>query len=102
MALINIEGAIKKALASLKKLDPPQGIEILTYKRNRGVSIIKMDDGMFEVRERGYHEETQEVAEENLVRILKKITKREFPRSRKVRVYAVNSPGDLGRELKKL
>ena len=40
----------------IRKIEPPQGLEILTYKRNRGVSIIKLDDDFISVQERGYEE----------------------------------------------
>ena len=43
MALINIDTAIKRAIQMLRKLSAPQGVEILTYKRNRGVSVIRED-----------------------------------------------------------
>ena len=44
MALINIQSAIKRVRQIVGKLEPPQGVEILTYKRNRGINIIKIDD----------------------------------------------------------
>jgi hypothetical protein len=28
----------------VRKLDPPQGMEILIYKWNRGITIIKIDE----------------------------------------------------------
>lgn len=102
MALINIDTAIKRSIQMLKKLSPLQGLEILTYKRNRGVSIVKMDEDLFAVRERGYEENKYSVSFDALPKLLKSISKREFPRSRKVRIYQLASLEEEGMERKKL
>ena len=102
MALMNIQSAIKRVRQIVDKLDPPQGVEILTYKRNRGITIIKIDDDTLSVQERGYEENTFQVAMNDLVKQLKSIAKREFPRSRKVRVYRLDSPYCLGIKRKQI
>ena len=102
MALINIDSAIKRAIQKLKKLSPPEGVEILTYKRNRGVSILKIDNDLLSVRERGYEENEYSVSFDALPKLLKSISKREFPRSRKVRIYQLACPEEEGQERKKL
>jgi len=102
MALINIQSAIKRVRQIVRKLEPPQGVEILTYKRNRGITIIKIDDTTVSIQERGYEEKTFLVEIKDLAKQLKSITKREFPRSRKVRVYQLDSPYCLGIKRKQL
>jgi len=102
MALINIDTAIKRAIQKLKKLSPPEGMEILTYKRNRGVSILKIDENLLSVRERGYEENEFSVSFNDLPKLLKSISKREFPRSRKVRIYQLANPEEEGQDRKKL
>ena len=102
MALINIKSAIKRVQQIVAKLDPPQGVEILTYKRNRGITIIKIDDDTLSIQERGYEENTFQVTMDDLAKQLKVITKREFPRSRKVRVYQLDSPYCLGVKRKQI
>ena len=102
MALINIKSAIKRVQQIVDKLDPPQGVEILTYKRNRGITIIKIDDDTLSIQERGYEENTFQVARGDLAKQLKAIVKREFPRSRKVRVYQLDSPYCLGIKRKQI
>ena len=102
MALINIDTAIKRAIQMLRKLSPPQGLEILTYKRNRGVTILKQEEDLFAVRERGYEENEYSVSFNALPKLLKSISKREFPRSRKVRIYQLSSPEEEGQVRKKL
>lgn len=102
MALINIKTAIKRVQQVIRKIDPPQGVEILTYKRNRGISIIKLDDDNLSVQERGYEEKTFQTTSADLAKLLKSIAKREFPRSRKVRVYQLDSPYCLEQKRKKI
>ncbi|MCK5069495.1 MAG: hypothetical protein KAR01_03105 [Desulfocapsa sp.] len=102
MALLNIKTAIKRVQQIVAKLDPPQGVEILTYKRNRGVTIIKIDDDTLSIQERGYEDNTFQVTMGDLGKQLKTIAKREFPRSRKVRVYQLESPYCLGIKRKQI
>ena len=102
MALINIQSAIKRVQQIVRKLDAPQGVEILTYKRNRGVTIIKIDEETLSVQERGYVENTFQIEVAELGKLLKSIAKREFPRSRKVRVYQLDSPYCLGIKRKQI
>ncbi|MEN8257718.1 MAG: hypothetical protein ABFS09_07630 [Thermodesulfobacteriota bacterium] len=102
MALVNIATAPKQVAILIKKAAPQQGVEVLTYKRNRGVEIIKTADDELAVREWGYHEEKWQVGKEKLGKLLKAILKREFPRSRKVRIYQLNSLEDMGKALQKI
>ncbi len=102
MALINIQTAIKRVEQIIRKIDPPHGVEILTYKRNRGISIIKIDDENLSVLERGYEENTFQTTTAGLAKLLKSIAKREFPRSRKVRIYQLDSPYCLEQKRKKI
>jgi hypothetical protein len=102
MALINIKSAIKRVRQMVDKLEPPQGVEILTYKRNRGITIIKIDHETLSIQERGYEENTFQVTKDGLAKQLKSIIKREFPRSRKLRVYQLDSPYCLGIKRKQI
>ena len=102
MALINIDTAIKRVQQMLARLAPPAGVEILTYKRNRGVSVIKLAEDTFSVKERGYEDNEHLVCLADLGKLLKSIAGREFPRSRKVRIYQLQGPDALGRERKKI
>lgn len=54
------------------------------------------------VKERGYHEEEWELDRDRLARQLKALSKREFPRSRKVRLYQLDSPDEMEQPRKKL
>jgi hypothetical protein len=102
MALVNIEHILSKVLRTLEKMAPPQGIEILSYKRNRGVAVLRQENDTLLVRERGYDEKEYSVNIQELPKLLKSLLKHEFPRSRKVRLYNLASPEDVGQDRKKL
>lgn len=97
MALVNIASVAAVARRELKKIEAPGGIELLSYKRNRTIAIIKKDGGRIEIRERGYEEQDFEISGEKLSKELKILIKREFPRSRKVRLFKFNDPEELAR-----
>ncbi len=100
MALLNIDSAPGRVKQQLRKMRPGQCIEILSYKRNRGVSVTLLEDGRLHVRERGYEEQEWEIEPSGFSRLLKSIMKREFPRSRKVRVYRLDSAKQTERKKK--
>jgi len=102
MALVNIDSVIRSLLHKLEKLDPPQGIELLSYKRNRSIAVLLLADKRFLVRERGYREEEQVIDRAGLHKHLKSLVKYEFPRSRKIRMYQVDNPLDLEKPRKKI
>ena len=102
MALVNIESVLRNLIHKLKKLSFPQGIELLSYKRNRSIAVLLLEDGKILVRERGYRDEEQIIDKTMLSKCLKSLIKYEFPRSRKVRVYQVDDPLELERVRKKL
>ena len=102
MALHNIESIRKRIVSLLKKLSPPQGVEVLSYKRNRGIVLLLEDHSTVRCRERGYLEQEFCVGLDELEKPLKVMLKREFPRSRKVRLYQLAGPQELDQERKKL
>jgi len=102
MALVNIDSVLRNLLQKLKKLNPPQGIELLSYKRNRSIAVLLLDENKILVRERGYRDEEQIIEKSLLSNYMKKLIKYEFHRSRKVRLYQVDSPLELEKTRKKL
>lgn len=102
MALVNIDSVLRHVLQKLEKLSPPQGIELLSYKRNRSIAVLLLEDQSFLVRERGYREEEQVLDKAGLAKHLRALIKYEFPRSRKVRLCQIENPGELGKDRKKL
>lgn len=102
MALVNIDSVLRSLLQKLEKLGPPQGIELLSYKRNRSIAVLLLEDEKILVRERGYRDEEQVVEKSSLSKHLKTLIKYEFPRSRKVRMCQLDNPLELEKVRKKL
>ena len=102
MALVNIESAQKRVLNQLKKTPEGQGVEILSYKRNRGISLISTGENSVIVRERGYRDREVTVTLSGLPGVLRAMMSTEFPRSRMVRIYRLSGSEEAGREMKKL
>jgi hypothetical protein len=61
MALVNIDSVLHTVLQKLEKLNQPQGIELLSYKRNKSIAVLLLGDNTFLVRERGYREGEQAI-----------------------------------------
>jgi hypothetical protein len=102
MALVNIDSVIPNLLQKLQKLNPPQGVELLSYKRNRSIAVLLLHDDRYLVRERGYREDEQIIDQAGLQKHLKSLIKYEFPRSRKIRMYQIETRSDLEKPRKKL
>jgi hypothetical protein len=102
MALVNIDSVLRNLLQKLEKLGSPQGIELLSYKRNRSIAVLLLHDEKILVRERGYRDEEQIVEKRLLSKHLKALIKYEFPRSRKVRMCQLDNPLELEQVRKKL
>ncbi len=102
MALINIDTALLQTLRTLKKLTPPAGVQLLSYKRNRKISITKEKEGILHVQQTGYDHKTYRIPESNLAKLLKTLFKKEFPRSRKIRLLSFTDPEELKRNYKKI
>jgi len=102
MALVNIDSVLHIVLQKLEKLKQPQGIELLSYKRNRSIAVLLLGDNTFLVRERGYREEEQAIGKAGLAKYLKLLIKYEFPHSRKVRLYQLENHRELEKSRKKL
>jgi len=75
MALVNIDSVLHIVLQKLDKLNQPQGIELLSYKRNRSIAVFLLDDNTFLVRERGYREGEQAIGKAELIKHLKSLIK---------------------------
>ena len=92
MALVNIDSVIRTLLPKLEKLSPPQGIELLSYKRNRSIAVLLLGENPFLVLERGYSVAEQVVEKNGLQKHLKSLIKYDFTRSRKIRLYQIYTP----------
>jgi hypothetical protein len=102
MALVNIATILADTQRVLKKIKPPGGIGLLSYKRNRTFAIIKKDTDRLELREHGYRDQEFELPAEQLAKELKTMIKREFPRSKKILLVKFSTPLELERVRQKI
>jgi len=91
MALIDIDSALKEVMDRLARMEAGQGVEVLSYKRNRGVSILRIGEGEVLVKQHGQKERERVWHEDELQHRLGIIFRMEFPRSRKVSVSDLGS-----------
>jgi len=87
--VIDKAGALPDLLSRLRKLDAGRGIMLLTYKRDRSVSVTRLAGDHYEVREEGFENATVQTDQAGLKGLLRTLLRREFPRSNKIRVRAL-------------
>jgi hypothetical protein len=87
--MIDKEKIIDTVLNKLKKLPDGHYLDLRTYKRNRSVIIVKRDINNLLIIENGYHFERFQIKTETLKKRLKTLLRKEFPRSRKIRLYVM-------------
>jgi hypothetical protein len=102
--MLDKSALIPAVMRKLDKLPTGHCIDLRTYKRNRSVMIIKTAPEEFEFREDGFEKKKFTVQETKIKSVLKKMLKREFPRSNKIRVYDLGRfhPEKMNRDLKTL
>lgn len=87
--MIDLNNAVPIVRQKLEKLEVGGAIELKTYKRDRGVTIIKNSDDSVRIIETGYEDKEFQIPESKVKKILKIILKKEFPRSKKVRLKVI-------------
>jgi len=102
MALVNISAVLRLTMQKLRKTEISSGIGLSSYKRNRKILIFKKSQKWYILKEQGYRDEEKILALESLEKALSDGIKREFPRSRKIRMYTLTDSLDLGKAYKKL
>jgi len=94
MALVSIDSVISVLLQKLQKLDPPQGVELLSYKRNRSIAVLLLAGDTFRVLERGYREDERIIDKTGLPKHLKALI-RSFPGAGKYGCIRLRRPRTL-------
>ena len=78
-------------LARLASCAPGCGVVVKTYKGDRSVSVLRLGEDDFLVRERGFVQaEYHHVDMQSLKKLLRTLDKREFPRSNKLHLTALD------------
>jgi molecular chaperone DnaK (HSP70) len=74
----------------MKTLPVSHCLDLRTYKRNRSVVIAKVAEDDLLVIEDGFFKERFRIKGAKLRKLLKTLVKKEFPRSRKIRLYVLD------------
>jgi hypothetical protein len=64
-------------------------LDLRSYKRNRSIVIAKVDEEELLVIENGYFNDRFRLRPDKLRKLLKTLVRKEFPRSRKIRLYVM-------------
>lgn len=91
--MIDKDSAVEYVMSRIKKITVGHGLDLRTYKRDRSVLIMRTAVDSFSVIEDGFDKEHFSADIKALKKLLKKLVKREFPRSNKIRVYEVAGQG---------
>ncbi|WP_432737938.1 hypothetical protein [Maridesulfovibrio sp. FT414] len=102
--MIDKTTALESVLRKLQKIPVGHCIDLRTYKRNRSLLILHVQEGDFIIYEDGYDTITHETKLDSMRKLLKTLFKREFPRSNKIRMYELGQFDETmrEREMKKL
>ncbi len=87
--MIDKDVFIKTLLEKARKLPVGHYLDVRSYKRNRTVFLIREAEDRYHVIENGFFRDEFQVAFAEIRQLFKKILKREFPRSHKIRLYAM-------------
>ncbi|WP_237265183.1 hypothetical protein [Thermoplasma sp. Kam2015] len=85
MPMISSSGAVRDISSMVRKLKPGYEIEMKTFKKDRGIEIVKMDDGSLSINEFGFRTAEYHTSADDFDRLFKDIYQREFPRSHEIR-----------------
>lgn len=102
MALINIGSILNESIRVLRKAGESGGVGLFSYKRNRRVVLVKLTNETCLIKENGYVQQEKVVKITAVEKDLRSIIKREFPRSRKIRLYKFSNEDELKTEYKKI
>ncbi|MGL1932651.1 MAG: hypothetical protein OCC45_12975 [Desulfotalea sp.] len=102
MALVSIDLIIPQTLKFLDLAPIGGGVELMSYKRNRTIAIIRNEKDDLIILENGYTICSENIPFKSLPKDLKKRIKREFPRSRKVRLVKFTNATELERVHQKI
>jgi len=81
MGSISARSAHKYVMSQLQRMEDGYEVELLSFKKDRSVSVAKLGESKFIMKESGYLNEEKELDKDTLSKELKKAIEREFPRS---------------------
>ena len=89
--MVDMSNFIDFTFIKLRRLSTGQGVCLLTFKKDRKVTIIK-EESTYTLHEDGFFKETfSNLDDKELRKLLKSMIKKEFPRSNRLHLTLVNS-----------
>jgi len=85
--MLDKSATVQAVQNKLDKLPCGHALDLRTYKRNRSVIILKQTEDTYRFIENGFTQERFTIPAAKVKKTLQKLLKKEFPRSRKVRLY---------------
>ncbi len=85
MPMVSSNGILRTTMAMIRKLKPGYEVELKTFKKDRGLEIIRTEDDHIFLVETGYENKKIELEGSNMEKTIKDAFYREFPRSHQVR-----------------
>jgi hypothetical protein len=82
--------AVANVVRRFRTMDSGDALELLTWKRDRSLLLVKRSEDEILIQERGYEIKDHRVSLSKLKKILKILLKREFPRSHKIRLRSIS------------
>lgn len=87
--MVDMSNFIDYTLMKLKHIEVGEAIELLTFKKDRKVIVVKEEE-YFTLHEDGfYHEVFENLDTKELKKLLKTMVRREFPRSNRLHFQIV-------------
>jgi hypothetical protein len=88
--MIHINGLIPTLEKKLAGLPEGHSLDVRTFKRDRQVIVTKLPGDRLRVIENGFERKRFETDLNGLRRLMKTLTRRDFPRSSRLRLYTLN------------
>lgn len=88
--MIEISNFIDATLIKLKNIEVGESVCISTYKKDRHLTVFKVEEERFVLREQGYEKKIfHDLDKRGLKKLLKTLARVEFPRSNMVHLTVI-------------
>ena len=92
--MIDMGRVLPTVVSRLRTSPVGHGLEMRTHKRDRSIAVVRIGEDAYRIEEDGFARRCLESDAKGSKRILRTLLKREFPRSRKVRISPLAAPDD--------
>ncbi|MEN8256418.1 MAG: zf-HC2 domain-containing protein [Thermodesulfobacteriota bacterium] len=92
--MVDIANVVPVVIQKMSQLNEGGSLVLLTYKRDRSLTLVKLDQQRVLIKEKGFSVDEFEVGVGKLKKNLKSLLKKEFPRSNMVRIVTENFPAN--------